>query len=229
MHFNWRLTSCLMCASIQDFIVILPAKGRRESQANTLVWNLGTCLCVCYVVCECYNYACVCACVCTCICVCCMVCELIMHVCVHVDACVCTCTLYMCVACMCTCTCVYMYMYVCVHVCVHVCVCVCVCTCMYVCVSLFLISSYDPPLAQRASCSAQHSSLFGPDDAVNYSYIVTNSNNCLLIVNRVPMVHTITIAEPIWPMLLKTYQKLWCACVCVCVVISVTIVRCSCI
>ena len=156
------------------------------------------------------NYACVCTCRCMCVYmyivhVCCM--YVYMYMCVYVHVCVC--------ACVCTCMCV--------------CVCVCTCTCMYVCVSLFLISSYGPPLAQRASCSAQHSSFFGPDDAVNYSYIVTNSNNCLLIVNRVPMVHTITIAEPIWPMLLKTYQKLWCACVCVCVVISVTIVRCSCI
>ena len=40
----------------------------------------------------------------------------------------------------------------------------------------FLISSYGTPLAQRA---VLHSSLFGPDVAVNYDYIVTNSINCL--------------------------------------------------
>ena len=34
---------------------------------------------------------------------------------------------------------------------------------------------------------------------VNYDYIVTNSINYLLIV--FPMAHTLTIAEPIWPML----------------------------
>ena len=38
--------------------------------------------------------------------------------------------------------------------------------------------------------------------AVNYDYIVTNSINSLLIGSRVfPMVHTLTIVEPIWPML----------------------------
>ena len=46
---------------------------------------------------------------------------------------------------------------------------------------VFFISSYDAPLAQRASCLPQHSSLFGPDGAVNYDYIVTNSINSLLI------------------------------------------------
>ena len=49
------------------------------------------------------------------------------------------------------------------------------------CTSVFLISSYGAPLAQRASHLAQHSSLFGPDGAVNYDYIVTNSINSLLI------------------------------------------------
>ena len=48
----------------------------------------------------------------------------------------------------------------------------------------FLISSYGAPLAQRASYLAQHSSLFGPDGAVNYDYIVTNSINSLLIGSR---------------------------------------------
>ena len=47
--------------------------------------------------------------------------------------------------------------------------------------TVFLISLYDAPLAQRASYLALHSSLFGPDGAVNYDYIVTNSINSQLI------------------------------------------------
>ena len=53
-------------------------------------------------------------------------------------------------------------------------------TCTYIhctCRSVFLISSYGTPLAQRASYLALHSSLFGPDGAVIYDYIVTNSIN----------------------------------------------------
>ena len=50
--------------------------------------------------------------------------------------------------------------------------------------SVFLISSYGAPLAQRASYLALHSSLFGPDGTVNYAYNVTNSINCLLIGSR---------------------------------------------
>ena len=42
----------------------------------------------------------------------------------------------------------------------------------------FLISSYGSPLAQRASYLALHSSLFGPDDAVNYAYNVTALTVC---------------------------------------------------
>ena len=61
---------------------------------------------------------------------------------------------------------------------------------------MFLLSSCGAPLAQRASYLALHSSLFRP-----------------VFVNRVkmyifPMVHTLTIVKPIWPML-QTYQKLW--------------------
>ena len=48
----------------------------------------------------------------------------------------------------------------------------------------FLISSYGAPFAQRASYLALHSSLFGPDGAINYDYIVTNSINSLLIGSR---------------------------------------------
>ena len=47
-----------------------------------------------------------------------------------------------------------------------------------------LISSYGAPLAQRASYLAQYSSLFGPDGAVNYDYIVTNSIKSSLIGSR---------------------------------------------
>ena len=50
--------------------------------------------------------------------------------------------------------------------------------------SEFLINSYGTPLAQRASYLALHSSLFGPDGAINYDYIVTNSINSLLIGSR---------------------------------------------
>ena len=52
---------------------------------------------------------------------------------------------------------------------------------VFVCASRFFISSYGAPLAQRASYLALHSSLFGPDGAVNYDYSVTNSINSLLI------------------------------------------------
>ena len=56
---------------------------------------------------------------------------------------------------------------------------------MYIqCISVFLINSYDAPLAQRTSYLAPHSSLFGPDGTVNYDYIVTNSINSLLIGSR---------------------------------------------
>ena len=47
--------------------------------------------------------------------------------------------------------------------------------------TVFLISSYGAPLAHRASYLTLHSSLFGPDGAVNYDCIVTNS---LLIGSR---------------------------------------------
>ena len=55
------------------------------------------------------------------------------------------------------------------------------------------------PLAQRASYLALYSSLFGPDGIVNYDYIVTNSIN-FLAQDAFPMVHTLTIVEPIRPM-----------------------------
>ena len=70
------------------------------------------------------------------------------------------------------------------------------------------MSLYGAPLPQRASYLALHSSLFGPDNAVNYDYIITNSINSLLIGSRcIPSngthTHTLTIFEPIWPMLQK--------------------------
>ena len=42
-------------------------------------------------------------------------------------------------------------------------------------VSEFLITSYGSSLTQRASYLALCSSLFWPDGAVNYDYIVTNT------------------------------------------------------
>ena len=88
----------------------------------------------------------------------------------------------------------YLCMCVCMYVCMYATMCVCMYKCMYVCtyvckktmylctyVSVFLISSYGAPLAQRDSYLAQHSSLFGPDGVVNYDCIVTNSINSLLI------------------------------------------------
>ena len=50
--------------------------------------------------------------------------------------------------------------------------------------SVFLISLYGAPLAQRASYLALHISVFGPDGTINYDYIVTNSINSLLIGSR---------------------------------------------
>ena len=47
-----------------------------------------------------------------------------------------------------------------------------------------LISSYGIPLAKKASYLALHTILFGPDGAINYDYIVTNSINSLLIGSR---------------------------------------------
>ena len=50
--------------------------------------------------------------------------------------------------------------------------------------TVFLISLYGAPLAQRASYLPQYSFLFEPDGAVNYDYIITNSINSLLIGSR---------------------------------------------
>ena len=49
----------------------------------------------------------------------------------------------------------------------------------------FLISLFGrTPLALRVSYFELHSSLFGPDGAINYDYDVTNSINYLLIGSR---------------------------------------------
>ena len=55
-------------------------------------------------------------------------------------------------------------------------------------------NSYGAPLGQRASYLALHSSLFGPDGAANYDYIVTNSIDCLsetlpLVINEATKKH----------------------------------------
>ena len=52
--------------------------------------------------------------------------------------------------------------------------------CIKTCASVILISSYGAPLAQRASYLVLHGSLFGPDGAVNYDCIITNSINCFV-------------------------------------------------
>ena len=55
------------------------------------------------------------------------------------------------------------------------------------------------PLAHRASCLlGLHSFLFGPDGAVIYDYIITNSINSLLIGSK-----CIPNGEPIWPVHIK--------------------------
>ena len=73
---------------------------------------------------------------------------------------------------------------------------------------MFLISSYAVPLAQRASYLAEHSSLFGPDGAVNYDYSIPNSINCLLIGSRcIPIgAHTPLLNQ--YASCIKTYQNL---------------------
>ena len=64
------------------------------------------------------------------------------------------------------------------------------------------ISLYGAPLAQSAYL-ALHSSLFGTDGAINYDYIITDNINSLLIGSRYifPMMYTLTIVEPLWPIL----------------------------
>ena len=66
--------------------------------------------------------------------------------------------------------------------------------------TVFLISLYSTPLAQRTSHLALYSSLFRPYGAVNYHYIVTNTINSLLIGSR--CIPNGTLTNP-----LKMYQN----------------------
>ena len=72
------------------------------------------------------------------------------------------------------------------------------------------MSSYGTPLAQRASYLALCSSLFEPDGTVtcNYNYIVTNSNNALLIGSRCICIPNGSHTNQFGPCF-KMYQKLW--------------------
>ena len=58
-------------------------------------------------------------------------------------------------------------------------------------------------LAQIAFYLALHSSLFGPNGSVNCDYIITNDINFFFNWLKMysPKAYTITIIEPIWPML----------------------------
>ena len=112
--------------------------------------------------------------------------------------------------CMYICRC--MYMYVCMYTCMYI---LCMYLYMYVrmynymCVSVFLISSYGTSLAQRASYLALHISLFGPGAQLILIILsLTALNLCSLAV--FPMAHTLTIVEPIWPMLQNISKTLVC-------------------
>ena len=88
------------------------------------------------------------------------------------------------------------------------------CTCLHenVCVPVFLISSYGAPLAQKASYLALHSSLFGPVAQlimIILSLIALTLSS--LAQDVFPMVHTLTIFEPIWPKLQNLSKNLICA------------------
>ena len=58
--------------------------------------------------------------------------------------------------------------------------------------------------------TTQFSLWASPDEAVNYDYIVTNTIKSLLIDSQdaFPMTHTLTIVEPIRPMLPKLSKTL---------------------
>ena len=73
---------------------------------------------------------------------------------------------------------------------------------MYTSTSVFLISLYGAPLAQGASYLALHSSLFGPVvQLIMIILSVTALTLCYLVHDVFSMAHTLTIVEPIWPML----------------------------
>ena len=73
---------------------------------------------------------------------------------------------------------------------------------MYTSTSVFLISLYGATLAQRASYLALHSSLFGPVvQLIMIILSVTALTLCYSAQDVFSMAHTLTIVEPIWPML----------------------------
>ena len=75
---------------------------------------------------------------------------------------------------------------------------------MYTSTSVFLISLYGngAPLAQRASYLALHSSLFGPVvQLIMIILSVTALTLCYSAQDVFSMAHTLTIVEPIRPML----------------------------
>ena len=83
---------------------------------------------------------------------------------------------------------------------------------MYTSTSVFLISLYGAPLAQRASYLALHSSLFGP--VVQLILSVTALTLCYSAQDVFSMAHTLTIVEPIWPMLQNLSKTLKYMCMC---------------
>ena len=80
---------------------------------------------------------------------------------------------------------------------------------MYTSTSVFLISLYDAPLAQRASYLALHSSLFGPVvQLITIILSVTALTLCYSVQDVFSMAHALTIVEPIWPMLQNLSKSL---------------------
>ena len=70
-------------------------------------------------------------------------------------------------------------------------------------ITVFMISPYGPKSFLFGT--AQFS--FEPGGTVNYDYIVTNSINSLAQ-HVFPMAHTLTLVEPIWPMLQNVSKTL---------------------
>ena len=83
---------------------------------------------------------------------------------------------------------------------------------MCTCTSVFLMSTYGTPLAQRAFYLAQLSSLFGPVAHMIMIILSLTALKSLVIGSRcIPNGTHTTIVELIWPMLQKV-SKLWCTC-----------------
>ena len=80
-------------------------------------------------------------------------------------------------------------------------------------------------IGQKSFLFGTARSHFGQDGADNYDYIITSSINSLLIGSRHipngPHRHTLSVIEPIWPML----QKLWRTCKCTMYYYNVGIVQ----